>query len=238
MATILQIAQDSALAVSLNRPDTLFPTYDEGDMSAADLLRAITACTRDLRDGYDWSVSKARHTFTALAAEVQASKLPSDFKRVVPDTFWNTGIRQKVCGPLTDDEYAEIKGGVLSMVTPHFHMQGGDLIIVPAPTTSDTFAFTYIRTAIGRDSDSVRLAAFTEDTDVPLWDEELMIAGAIYFYRKAKAYDAQQAYLDYEKLRRDNIKRDGGGRIIRMGQPSNGADEMVRKMKQAVIFAS
>lgn len=233
---LLQIVQDACIPESLERPSTLFPTYDEGDTTAQDMLRAVTACARSLRDGYDWSICKARHTFTALAQEVQTNKLPSDFHRIIEDTFWRSSTRTKVCGPLSDEDYGELKSGIVSRVTTAYYMQGGELSLIPDPTTSDTFAFQYIRTAIGKNASNVRLAAFTADTDVPLWDDELMIAGAVYFYRKNKKLDAQQAYADYEVLRRDRIKKDGGGRVLHMGGYRETSDEMVARMKQGVIL--
>lgn len=234
--TILTVARDACLLSSLERPTTLFPDYDEGDTTPHDMVRAVTACARNLRDGYDWSVSKARHTFTALASETQTGKLPADFHRFIARSFWKSSTRQQVCGPLTDDEYAELKSGIQSRVMTAYHMLGGELLLLPEPTTSDTFAFGYIRTSIGKDDANARIDVFTEDTDVPLWDEELMILGTVYHYRKAKRYDAEQAFADFEKCRMDRIKRDGGARILQMGGAA-GSDQS-NKMKQAVIIGT
>jgi len=234
--TILSIVQDACIEQSLERPATLFPEYDEGDTTPHDMLRALTRAARDLRDGFDWSVSKARTTITALGAEVQTGKLPADFHRLVLRSFWSDGLRQEVCGPLSDEDYAEHKSGTIGRINPAFMIQGGDLLLVPAPTAGDTFSFSYIRTAIGKTSGGTRLAVFTDDADVPLWDDELMTLATVVQYRKIKKYDTQQENIDFLKCRADRIKRDGGGKVIHMGGGHRSAHEMVERMKSGIII--
>lgn len=235
MSHIIAIAADAADALALQRPLTLFGVYNEGDTSDRKLLRAITQACRFLAASYDWSVLKARRAWTSTATEAQAA-LPADFLRLIMGTAWDESLRRPLSGPLSDEEWAGAKSSIVGRVEPAFVIHGGEWLMVPAPPAGRSYAFGYIRDAIGKDGTGARLSRFTADNDAPLWDDELVTLGAIYEYRKAERFDYAQDELDFKLMMQDRIKRDGGGRVIRMGDGAQSASDMAARMKSGALF--
>lgn len=236
MSTLLQIAHEAADALGLQRPASLFAAYNEGDTTDKRLLRALTQTSRYLRDSFDWRVSQKVHTFTTVATAVQTGKLPSDFHRMVMDTFWDNELRRLVCGPMTPEEWAEAQSSVIGYVDPHWHLIGSDLAMHPVPVAGRSMSFTYIKTTIGKTAAAAELAAFTANDNTALWDDELMVLGAVYHFRKAERYDYAQDEIDFRLCMQDRIKRDGGGRKLMMGAGGKSSADMVARMKQGALF--
>jgi hypothetical protein len=227
---------DVADQLGLQRPLTLFGAYNEGDVSDRKLLRALTQTCRHLAADFDWQVLQERHSFTTIAAEIQTAGLPADFDRAVLDTAWDETLRRRLCGPLNAQEWAEAKSGTIGRIEPAFAIMGDTYRLSPTPLAGSTIAFTYIRKAIGKNDDGDLLARFAADTDTTLWDDELITLGMVMNHLKNdhEAYASEQ--LDFEKMKADWIKRDGGGRVLRMGGAAKSSDDMVRRMKSAALI--
>jgi len=237
MSTILALATDAADELSLYRPATLFQTDDEADTTERKLLRMVTRTCQTLAASYDWSILKARHTWTGTASEAQSSGLPADYLRMMLNTAWDATLNRPLLGPLSDAEWAEAKSSVVSRLDPAFTIQGSQLLMNPVPPAGHTYGFGYIRNAIGLNTSQTRIAKFTANTDALLWDDELVTVGIIYHFRKIERLDYRQDELDFQKLMKDRIKADGGGRIIRMG--CGGTGDVVGRMKRGdVSFAT
>ena len=65
-----------------------------------------------------------------------------------------------------------------------------------------------------------RISRFAADTDIPLWDDELMTLGAIFQYRKGLRKDYAQDQIDFEGCLANRIKADGGSKVLSMGGSS------------------
>jgi hypothetical protein len=235
VSTILAIACDVADDLSIQRPSTLFPTYNEGDSTDRKLFRALAKTCQFIAASYDWSVLQNRHAWAATAAEVQPA-LPSDWLRMVMDTAWDETLRRPLCGPLSPQEWAEAKSSAIGRIEPAFVLVGTELRMVPAPPAGRLFAVGYVSNAIGTDASGARIARFGADNDRPLWDDELVTLGTVYHWRKAERYDYAQDEVDFRVMMQDRIKRDGGGRVVRMGGKANTSHDMVDRMKSAALF--
>lgn len=235
MSNILALASDAADELSIHRPTTLFPVYNEGDASDRKILRALTRACRYMAASFEWSALKGRHSWQATATEVQPA-LPADLLRVIPGTSWDDTLRRPLCGPLSDAEWAEAKSSAIGRIEPAYAILGGELVMTPVPEAGRQFSFMYVRDAIGKDVGGNRIARFTADSDLPLWDDELVILGMVWQWRKAERYDYAQDELDFKLMMQDRIKRDGGGRDLSMGAPAASSNDMVARMKSAALF--
>lgn len=236
MSTILDIARDVCGPLSLQQPVTLFADYDEGDTTGIRLLRAISQTCGYLVASFDWSVLKARHSFTTTATQAQATGLPSDFLRMIIGTAWNDTLRRQLCGPLSDEEWAGTLSSPVARIEPAWSLDGGVFSMAPPPNAGETVSFSYIRNAIGRNAATARISRFTDDADSALWDDELVTLGAVYHFRKMERFDYAQDEIDFKLCMQDRIKRDGGGKVLRMGGGSDSASDMVAKMKSGALF--
>lgn len=235
MSTILSILSDAADDLSIHRPPTLFGAYNEGDAGDRKLVRALTRACRYMSASYDWSVLKRRHAWAATATEEQPS-LPTDFERVIMGTAWDDDLRRELCGPLSDQEWAEAKSSAIGRIEPAYVIYGKTLLMQPVPEAGRQFSLMYISNAIGRDAEGGLIERFSADSDTPLWGDELVTLGTIWQYRKAERYDYAQDELDFKLLMQDRIKRDGGGKALDMGGPVKSSADMVARLKSAVFF--
>ena len=112
-------------------------------------LRAIVQrVNREMSDQYPWPVMYAAGSIT-LQNGVSTYALPAAFSFYQYNTFWNQSTRWRILGPMTQQEYAEIRGyGLNTTVYQRFQFRGitdKQFLISPTPTVSgQTIIFEYI----------------------------------------------------------------------------------------------
>ncbi len=217
MATVLELLQDAATDLSLTTPPDISDTLD--DLTTRRLLRQFHATCRRLAGEHDWSFLRREHTFTTIASATQTSGLPGDFLRFVPETMYNRTSRTRVSGPLTADEWQASQAVVSTYVYDQFMIRGTAFLMTPTPPADETIAYEYITNAIGTDAaGTTARTAFTADDDEAYFDDELLILGTVWRYRKSEGLDYSEEFAEYERLKYDRIKLDGGRRILDMAE--------------------
>ncbi len=215
MTSILDLAEDIADELSLNRPSALVSVTDNS--TAQKIFRHMVRACRMIAGRYDWQVLRREKTHTTLAAAAQTGAIPTDFLRFVPESFYNRTTRWKFDGPLSTDEWQHHQTGMNARVTDAFYMRGNTLYMAPTPPAGETIAYEYITKYIGTDTTgATERTIFTVDTDVPYFDDELLILTTVWRYRKAEGLDYSEEYRDAELRMADLIKQDGGRRILDM----------------------
>lgn len=104
-----------------------------------------------------------------------------------------------------------------------YRLRGNELLFLPAPTAGQTCAFEYVSRYWLTDSGgSTYRDAFAADSDLPLVDDELMLTGILWRWRKVKGFDYAEEQLAYERQVADAMARDGTKAILDLGgaQPS------------------
>ncbi len=240
MSNILAIAGEAADELNVERPLSLFGAHDEGDVSPAKLRRALTKCVKGLAAEWDWQALSRERTFTSLASETQTAMIPADFLRFVPETMWDRSVKMPMTGPLTSSEWQAVKAWNTGVTTPNFRQRGNDVLTYPVPSAGRTFAFEYITLSVGKNAAGTEIPAFTADTDTTWWDDELMICGVVMHHRMMERQDYAIEHAQFEKLKADRIKQDGGRRRINMrGNNPRSAEERVAAMRSnAVVINS
>lgn len=81
--------------------------------------------------------------------------------------------------------------------------------------------------------------AFTADTDLALWDDELMVLGLIYHLKKGEGFDSASEYRDFRVCWADRLKQDGGKRQFSMaGNDPRSAEARLAAMKNQAIVVT
>lgn len=112
-------------------------------------LRVIAnRINREIADAFPWPVMYASGSFSLVAGQASYA-LPAAFSWYQYETFWNSSTRWRILGPMSPQEYAEIRGyGLNTTVYQRFQLRGisnTQLLISPTPTTSgDVVIFEYI----------------------------------------------------------------------------------------------
>lgn len=112
------------------------------------LLAITNRINRDIFEAYPWQKCYASGAITLVAGQA-TYQLPAAFSYYQYETFWNQSTRWRVLGPMSEQEYAEIRGfGLNTSVYQRFQIRGisnSQLLISPTPTTSgDIIIFEYV----------------------------------------------------------------------------------------------
>lgn len=208
MATLLEMCQDIADDLSIDRPVSVVANTDDPD--AMLLLTIARMEGRSLSWRAHWDVLIREQTFTTTAAAVQANAIPSDFSRIIPETVFNRTQRRELYGPVGAQEWQQIQAGLIIAIDPCYRRRAGDLLISPTPAAGETIAFEYITTHWCEDATGTGQTTFAADSDVPRLDSEIFKAGMIWRWRKRKGLPFEDERLDYERMVVEAILNDGG----------------------------
>ena len=215
MTDILSLGREVATELLISSPAGLVAETDNNEAQA--ILRHMTRTCRQLAARHDWTRLRREKTFTTVAAAEQTSAMPSDMLRMVQESMFNRTSNTRVTGPLTPEEWQQRQASLTTNVYDEFCIRGTSLLITPTPPAGETIAYEYITKyiAVASDTTTERLA-FTDDGDEPYFDDELIILGTVWRYRKAEGTDYAEEKLEYEMRVADLIKMDGGRRILNM----------------------
>ena len=213
--TLLTMINQAQSRLSLPRSSVAITSTDE---AVQQLVSLANEEGEDLRDHphWAWEAITKETTFTAVAAAVQTDSAakPSDYHRIINDTFFNRSQQRRVTGPLTAEEWQAQQSLTTQLLTDAFRFRGGDLLLTPTPTAGDTYAYEYVSKNWCETSGGTEQSSWQNDTDVGILSEEIMILGIIWRYRKAKGFDYAEEFRNYQTRVEQAIMRDGGKRII------------------------
>lgn len=166
---------------------------------------------RDLAQAYNWQALLEQQTFVTTATPTQASAVPSDFDRFVPNSFFNRSTMRGVAGPLTPQQWQALQAiPALNTVYLMYRMRTGAFLMSPTPPAGQTIAYEYVSKNWAQSALLVAQSQFLADTDTSFLDEGLIADSLAWRFLAAKglAYDeAKKTYTD----NLDQIQgRDGG----------------------------
>jgi len=212
--TLLTIVQEAAAEIGLPEPASVI---DNNDNNVRTLLRMANKSGQILTREYDWTELIQEQTFTTTAAEAQVGAIPANFDHFVNGTIFNRTTDREVVGPLTPVDWAREKSSVSGLtVFDAFRLRGGDFLMTPTPTDSETIAFEYVsKYWVDAGANSTYDAeAYTTDADLCIFPERIMTLAVIWRFLAAKGlqYGQQQAVYSSETLK--TIGRDGGAAVL------------------------
>jgi hypothetical protein len=135
----------------------------------------------------------------AMAFGQDTYPFPADVDHLIPQTFWDRTFRWQMLGPLDPQEWQVLKSGI-SPTGPRrrFRIAGGNFCIDPVPSDNNTLVYEYYSVNCCRSAGGVGQSAFAADSDVFLIDDDALVMGLVWRYRRSKgfAYDTEMA--EYE----------------------------------------
>jgi hypothetical protein len=144
IATVIQnVADEAGYTVESN-------ILTSTETTTKQLLAIANRINRDIFEAYPWPKCYASGAITLVNGQA-TYQLPAAFSYYHYETFWNSSTRWRVLGPMTEQEYAEIRGfGLNTTVYQRFQIRGitnSELLISPTPGTSysgNIIIFEYI----------------------------------------------------------------------------------------------
>lgn len=169
----------------------------------------------------DWQGVTFEATHTTLALEDQGamtSLASNGFRKIKNDTIWDRTDKLPVIGPMSDQEWQQLKGFTNTGPRYRYRIRGGKLLVNPTPTAGHTWAFEYVSKNWILNGATYK-ERFTADADTILLPEDLLVAGLTWRWLKAKGLDYAEEFAEYEAAVKDELGSDGGKAVLRADEP-------------------
>lgn len=211
--TCLSIVQTTCRRLGFTVPNTATGSTDS---QVIQLTAILNEEGQELANRHEWQVLVKESTFTTLAAELQTT-LPTGFKYILNDTIWNRDLRRPVFGPLTAQKWQQQKASNIQGPWNQFRILANQIKFYPVPVAGQTCAYEYVSShwAVNATGD-VTKDAFTADDDVSYLDEQLLLAGLRWRWKKEKGLEYSEDFNTYERLVLDAIGRDAGRDVLNL----------------------
>lgn len=135
----------------------------------------------------------------SLTFSKQKYTLPVDYARQTENTQWDKSKHWIMQGPLTPQEWQWIKSGYVS-TWPRivWRMLGGYMQLFPAVSTNEYLGIEYMSSYWARDNSGNSKAQFSNDTDVCIFPDRLMILALKKKYLDSHNFDSSTVTADYK----------------------------------------
>jgi len=223
--TLLAIVQNVAEEIGLSAPSYVVGNTDK---KVVQLLQMAQREGRQLADRYNWEACRKEATFTQAAAAEQGALTTlagADYKSIVNNSMWNRDTTLPILGPIDQRDWQTLQAFAVTGPYPQFRIQGGKIFFSPnGANDTDTIAFEYKSKNFCQSSGGTGQLKWLADNDTGLLDEDLMTLGITWRWLKRKGLDYAEDFIIYESRVADAMSRDGGKRILDLG---NGQESRV-----------
>lgn len=185
------------------------------DPTAVQLLALAQRSAKTLALDHKWQVLLTTYTFPTVAATATYA-LPSDFHRFANLTFWDRTNYEMVRGPVSAIEFERLRSGNMSNAAmyKYFRLAANLFSIYPTPTAVETIAYQYYSKYF-----ITNKAAYSDDADAPLLDEDLLTIDLRWRFLQAKGADFAHEKAEAIQRRDALLAKDGGRDMIQFGGP-------------------
>ena len=208
--TVLTIAGEVALKISLEKPSALFGSEDRTDEVLAETMQE--AAERVIR-AHDWQVLKAQAVHAGDGVQT-AFDLPAGYIRMPKDgEVWSTRWQHPL-QHISPEEWLHLDVREFDIVTGTWALFGGVINYKPALAQDEQARFWYVteygmRSALGQDK-----AAFDADDDTFRLDDRLLKLAAIWVWREAKGLDYGEEQRAFETALAREIAKDSAAHVL------------------------
>ncbi len=193
---VLQIAEALTTRAGLPKPSSI---VGASSGIPAQTLALMQQAAADLIVFHDWNSLKKVHTFTASAQESQfniLATLPA-FKSLDADTVINL-TRKIPMRPANAREHTAIRLSPSPSWHNLYRILDGNLVLPGNSIAGDEILFEYCSNAWVQDKDSAeRRIAPTKNTDLVLLDDEALIRGVKWLFKKEKGLAYGEDHNDW-----------------------------------------
>lgn len=212
--SLLEIVTNVCEELSLVVPTAVISSTDR---QVVQLKALANRAGKELAGDFAWQAIREEFNFTTIAQEEQAAgAIPDDFDRWVANSFFDRTTRRPVLGPLTPAQYQWIKAQpVFASVYLAWIERGSQLLMQPTPSAGDEIYGEYVSTNwVQAANGGAFKSSFTDDTDEPLLDADLIELSIIWRFKQRKGLDYAEDMETFERARDRKMARDGGSTAI------------------------
>lgn len=221
--TLLETVQEFCGRTGLDSPSTVIGNSNKGVLQFKGLMHEVI--TDITGRGQVWPILRKEATFTTLAAESQGSVTTIaayGFKYIIPGTMYNRSLKSPVLGPRGAADWQEYTAIAAAGPFSSYRLMSGTLCLQPNPTAGETVAFEYASDwAILATDGTTWKKRFTADTDYFALNEDLLLLGLRWKWKKEKGLAFVTEKQDYEALLAQEMGNDSNkGELSMEGTPN------------------
>lgn len=227
--TLLQLIQEFTARTGLDIPTMVGASTDAGVKQCQALMNEVIT---DLTGrGQSWPALQRQATFVSVAAEQQGlmtTIAPYGYQYVIEESLYDRTERRPLYGPRNAPRWQESEALPVTGPFYSYRIWNGYFNMQPAPPAGHTIAFEYssnyaIQGATSAsDATLVYRRRFLYDADVFLLDEELLLLGLRWKWKKEKGLSFATEKLDYESYLAQCTGNDGTKGELSMSGDTNG----------------
>ncbi|MFC3228789.1 hypothetical protein ACFOGJ_16210 [Marinibaculum pumilum] len=199
--SLLTIVQNTCDALGLSRPTAIISSTDA---QVRQMLSLSNRGAKLLARQHDWAVLTKEHTFTTANADADYA-FPSDYDRIAMHTAWDRSNYWEIREAIPGFIWQALKSGIV--VPPGLRKSyrikavsnARQLFIDPTPTATETLVYEYFSNGWNQTSGGTAQAAWANDTDTALLDEELLTFDLVWRFRQAQGLGGWEE--DYQMCR-------------------------------------
>jgi hypothetical protein len=145
------------------------------DDVAQQILQAVKTSVTYLARTYQWQELQREYSFNSVVNQAEYN-LPSDFDRIIDNTFWNATQNWAMIGSNTPEQWRILKNSLLTQAetVEYFRIKNNQIVIHRTPTAVENYVFEYVSKNIIKSSANVEQTEFLADSDVPIIDEYIL----------------------------------------------------------------
>lgn len=228
MATLLSMLSNVAKAVGAHTPTAIIGSTDQ---TAQRLYQAMLRECRFLVRRLPWTCLIREATITT-ADGTASYPLESDFQRIIDDTAWDQTNYWQMRGSLSPQEWQFQKRAILAQPVNRRRYRikydtvskAREVFIDPTPTSVATLSYEYVSLSYCQATGGGALKTeWSVDTDVPLFDDDLLELGTTWRYLKARGLPYADDQQEYQKALRRAIANDKPAAAVDLTRNVRGA---------------
>ena len=207
--SLLTTVQRFCERTNINTPNAVLGSTDPQIKQVKALLEEEGT---DLAQRAEWQVLVQEATHTTVATESQGdidTIFSNGFRYIKNGTGWDR-TEQLPLYDVSSTDWQQIKANAVTGSYYEIRMRGNELLAIPTPTAGNTWAFEYISYNWITDSTGATYKEFfTQDTDLMLLPERILLAGLRWRWKKEKGLEYAEDFASYERLVNNAISRQG-----------------------------
>lgn len=206
--TLLSICQDILRETkSSSIPNIIIGNNED---VAVQIFQAIKTSITDLARNYQWQELQKEYTFSSVISQA-GYNLPSDFDRLIDNTFWNASQNWAMIGGLTPESWRVLKNSLITQAetVEYYRIRGNQIIIHRTPSVVENYVFEYISKNIVKSASDVEQTEFLADTDTTVIDEYLVRLDTTWRWLKNNGRSYAEEKNIAEKAIAERIKANG-----------------------------
>lgn len=211
--TALEMTNQALQEIGLPQAPTIISVQD--DQTGFQMHGLLNALGTQLVRVHDWQFLEKTATFVGDGVTT-AFDLPEDYGRMVNQTQWAAKNKRPMYGPMSPQGWSWVQFGIVSVgVYYRYRIIGNQFHVFPTPPVGEEFNFYYISKYWVYDPDTDQYKTeVTDDGDLTLFDEFLMVAGMKYKLWSAKGMNAAELLAEFNYMLNAEKSQTQGAGVI------------------------